>query len=294
MSGRPEARFEAYARGYAGCGPYTTVSYRRSYGRMYEAICCLDHASDDKYNKLFAERPHDIVGRHVRLEALDVERHLSDVFRVTSGEQALENKSYDPQDVWGFLEDGPFDDEREMRDSFVFQRRQNEAGFAIVQSVTDKVLGVILLRHDDPHNLTIQLEPPMMQPTREGSREQLESCYLLMDRLFAHGYRRIQVSIDSQDAEKRKLCTHLGLTLEGRLYKHMVIKEASRDSNIYSVLNSDWKRGARAALFRRLYGASALRADLANEKKEEELDEQERVLKLQKREEEEAKAKKKL
>jgi RimJ/RimL family protein N-acetyltransferase len=285
LSGRPEARFEAYARGFAGCGTYTAVTYRRSYGRMYEAISCMNHANDDKYTKLFKERPHDIIGKYIRLEALEVERHLDDVFKVTSGEPALENKSYDPQEVWGFLEDGPFEDEKEMHQSYVFQRKQNEAGFAIVHAVTDRVMGVILLRNDDPRNLTIQLEAPMMQPSREGTKEQLEACYLLMDRLFAYGYRRIQVSIDSQDAGKRKMCTRLGFTLEGRLYKHMVVKEASRDSNVYGLLNSDWKRGARSALFTKLYGAAALRADRANEKLEEEFDEQTRVLKEQKREE---------
>jgi len=261
---------------------------------MYEAICCVNHANDDKYCQLAKERPHDIIGKYVRLEALEVERHLAKVFHVTSGEPALESKSYDPQDVWGFLEDGPFENEQEMHESFVFQRKQNEAGFAIVHSVTDQVMGAVLLRHDDPHNLTIQLETPMMQPTREGSKEQFESCYLLMDRLFAFGYRRIQISVDSQDAEKCKLCTRLGFSLEGRLYKHMVVKEASRDSCIYSMLNSDWKRGARSALFKKLYGAKALRADLTNEANEEEWETRERGLQEQKRAEEEAKGKKKV
>jgi hypothetical protein len=50
------------------------------------------------------------------------------------------------------------------------------------------------------------------------------------------------------------------LTLEGRLYKHMVVKEANRDSHICGLLNSDWQLGARAALFQKLYGAAALTA----------------------------------
>lgn len=249
---------------------------------MYEAISCQNHATDDKYTQLFKDRPRDVIGKYVRLEALEVDRHLADVFKVTSGEPALEMKSYDPQEVWGFSEDGPFDDEEEICKSFVFQRKLNEAGFAIIHAVTDRVMGVILLRHDDPHNLTIQLEVPMMQPGRDGTKEQFEAGFLLMDRLFAFGYRRIQVSIDSQDADKRKTCSRLGFSLEGRLYKHMVVKEASRDSNIYGMLNSDWKRGARSALFKKLYGATALRADTQNELSEEEFDEQSRVLKMQK------------
>lgn len=72
----------------------------------------------------------------------------------------------------------------------------------------------------------------------------------------------------------------------------MVVKEASRDSNVYGLLNSDWKRGARSALFKKLYGAAALRADNQNERTEAEFDEQTRGLKeLKAREAEAAKNK---
>jgi RimJ/RimL family protein N-acetyltransferase len=247
----------------------------------------MNLATDDKYVKLFKNRPNDIIGRYIRLEALEVDRHLEGLYNLTSGDAGLENKSFDPEEIWGFLEDGPFEDAKAMRNSFIFMHLMNEAAFAIVNNITDKLMGCILLSKDDPQNLTIQLEPPLMQPTQEGSRELLESCFLLMDRLFAYGYRRLQISIDALDSDKRKLAMRLGFTLEGILYKHMVVKESSRDSNIYGLLNSDWKRGARVAIFKKLYGDAAFRVDSMNEKKEEEFDEQTRVLKEQKRTEQE-------
>lgn len=286
MGGRPEARFEAYARAFAGCGSHTTPSYRRSYARLHEAVACQHHASDDKYAKLFLERPQDIIGRHVRLEALEADRHLADLYKITSGEAVFESSSYDPNEVWGFLEEGPFESEQQMKKSFVFQRQPNEAAFAIVNNVTDRLVGAILLTRDDPKNLTIQMEAPLVPPSRQGTQDEIEACFLLMDRLFAHGYRRIQFSIDSQDATLRKLTLRLGLTLEGVLYKHQIVKEASRDSNIYSMLNSDWKNGARASLYKKLYGAAALRHDQTNEKSEEEFEEQERILAAKKKLEE--------
>lgn len=249
---------------------------------MYESVCCASHAADDKYGELYQTRPHDIVGRHVRLEPLQADRHARDLFHLTSGEPRNDHKSYDPQEVWSFQEAGPFESELEMRSSFVFMRKLDEAAFGIVHSVTDRLIGALYLTHDDPTNLAIQLEPPIVPPEGEGKQEQLEACFLLMDRLFAYGYRRIQISIDSQDAVKRKLAARLGFTLEGVLYRHMVVKDSSRDSNVYGMLNSDWKAGARAALFQKLYGAAAQRFDSSNEKKEEEYDEQQRVLAQQK------------
>jgi len=293
LSGRPEARFEAYARAYAGCGTYVSAPYRRSYGRVYESICCGTHASDDKYLALFKTRPQDVIGRFAHLEALEVDRHLQTLFMLTSGEPYYAKKSYDPEEIWSFQESGPFENGQELRRSFVFQRKANEAAFAIVGSVTGRMMGAVLLTNDDPTNLSVQLEAPLVHPDHEGTPEQIEACFLLMDRLFAYGYRRIQISVDSQDSSKRKFAARLGFGLEGVLMRHMIVKDASRDSAVYSMLNSEWKKGARASLFKQLYGASAFRFDLANEKREEEYDEQQRFLAEQKRLEREEEEKKK-
>jgi RimJ/RimL family protein N-acetyltransferase len=285
LSGRPEARFEAYARAYAGCGLHTKLNYRRSYARLYESVSCATLAAEEKFRKLWMERPQDIVGRSVRLEALEVDRHLQAVYDLTSGKVNVDSKSFDPLEIWGFLEAGPFDSAEELRKSFVFQRKFNEAAFCIIHGVTDRVMGVVLLTNDDPWNLTIHLETPIVKPSVDGSLEQLEACFLLMDRLFGYGYRRIQLTMDSQDTKNRKLAVRLGFTQEGMLPKHMVIKEASRDSSLYGMLNSDWDRGARSALFKKLHGVKAQRIDDSFNRRDEELDEQQRKLEEKKREE---------
>ena len=278
ISGRPEARFEAYARAYAGCGTRTTTAYRRSYGRMYESVACKNHETEEKYSSMFLSRPADLIGRTVRLEALDADRHLDVMYNITSGEANLEDKSYDPNEVWGFLDFGPFPSPEELRKSPVFQRQSDEAAFAIVEGVTDRVIGVIIISKDDPKNLNVQLELPIVKPSADGTVEQIEACFLLLDRLFALGYRRVQLTCDTQDAAGKKLAGRLGFTQEGMIPKHMVVKEANRDSNIYGMLNSDWDKGARAFLFKKLHGAAMLKVDSANNAKEGELEEQERVL----------------
>lgn len=289
ISGRPEARFEAFARSYAGCGDYVTLSYRRSYARMYESISCENHKTDDEYGALYKSNPEFVVGKYLWLEGLDAKRHLEKVYAATSGDMYYHKRSYNPSEVWGFLEDGPFDSPEALRKSFVFQQYENQAAFCIVQSVTKRILGVIMLSHDDPENLSIQLEPPIMSPANAEGKEELEACFLLMDRLFANGYRRIQLSVDAQDGRGGKVADRLGFTFEGCILKDRIVKEASRDSNVYGMLNSDWDKGARKALMRKLYGASTANADEAYNKKEEELDEQQRVLAERKMENEQNK-----
>ena len=282
LSGKPEARFEAYARAYAGCGDYTKLSYRRSYARVYEAFCCENHSSEDKFGEIYVKQPETIVGKSVRLEALDAGKHLVPVFAATSGDMCFYKKSYDPAEVWGFLEDGPFESPEAMRKSFVFQNYENEASFALIQNLSDRILGVIKLTNDDPADLKIQLEIPIIAPSSVGGQEELEACFLLMDRLFAYGYRRIQLSIDDHQVRGAKLADRLGFTEEGVILKDCLVKEASRDSKVYGMLNSDWDKGARLALFRKLYGVSMARTLTKFIAKEEELDAQQRVLAEQK------------
>lgn len=282
ISGMPEARFEAYARAFAGCGSYTSTSYRRSYARMYEAVACNNHSTEKQYREHWLERPGDIVGRTIRLEPLDTKRHLKDFYAMTCGDIYRANKSYDPLEVWAFYEDGPFDSPEKMKESFVFQREMNEAGFAIIESLTGNMVGAVYLTNDNPKNLSISLELPIVKPSSEGTVESIEACFLLLDRLFALGYRRVQLSVDSMDTKGKKLSGRLGFTQEGLIPKDRIIKESNRDSIIYGMLNSDWDKGARAFLFKKLHGEKAMKVDVKNEKSEAELEKQSNFIESQK------------
>ena len=286
LSGVPEARYEAYARAYAGCGVNASTAYKVSYARMYEAVATSNHSCEKKYREHWLERPGDIFGRLVRLEPLEVKRHLEPFHDMTCGDVYKENQCYDPNEVWGFSDEGPFESSDEMRKSFVFQRKMNEAGFAIVESLTDKMIGAVFLTNDNPRNLTISLELPIVKPSSDGTAEQIEACFLLMDRLFALGYRRVQLSVDSMDTLAKKLAGRLGFTQEGLIPKDRVVKESNRDSIIYGMLNSDWNKGARAFLFKKLHGEKTLKSDMANTKKEQTLETQENFLAKEKQKEE--------
>ena len=72
------------------------------------------------------------------------------------------------------------------------------------------------------------------------------------------------------------------MTLEGRLFKHRIVQDVSRDDCVYALLNSDWNGLIRAVLYPKLYGAAAWRADQRQERIEREQEEQARVLREQK------------
>jgi hypothetical protein len=138
-----------------------------------------------------------------------------------------------------------------------------------MNTVTDRLLGVIQLTGDDPKNLKVQMELPIMGPYTDGSVEQMEACFILLDRLFAFGYRRVQMCVDSQDVRGKRLPNRLGFMQEGEILKHMIVKDANRDSLIYGMLNSDWDYGARAFVFRKVHGDKMQKIDATIVSREE-------------------------
>lgn len=281
LGGLPDARFESYARAYAGCGDRTSLPYRWSYARLYENACGKSHESEERYADLWKKRGSDLTGVTIRLEALEKDRHGFEFYEITSGRACGADKHYDAREVWGFLEYGPFASHEELMESNLFRLQRDEAGFAIVDMITDRLLGVIHLTDDDPKNLNVTLSLPIVKPSSEGTREVTEACFLLLDRLFAYGYRRVQITIDAQDVRAKALPRSLGFTQEGLIPKHRIIKDANRDSIIYGMLNSDWDGGARGVLYKRLYGEAMFKADKANRVREEKAEEEERKLREQ-------------
>ena len=329
ISGHPEARYEAYARGYASCGhdgittadarteasaqiSYPIIldkSYRRSYGRLVESIACENHTTVEYYhNDVFVNRPNDIIGAYVRLEPLD-EPHGNEIYHSTcTGEPTMEClKAYNPYDVWCFHDEGPFQTVEELRQSkYVFPHLNNTASFVIRQNVTNHFIGIVMLLNDEPEHLSVQLQIPFMAPKYQPStcKECMEGYFLIIDRLFAYGYRRICMMVDTQDIQSIQFIHRMGFTHEGCLYKHRIVKDANRNSNIYAILNSDWKQsnitaissaakgsklsfnGARGALFKKLYGDTKFRADQSNERYEAEQEQQTLGLLEQKKQQE--------
>ena len=90
---------------------------------MYEAISCVNHSSEAKYRGHWLQRPGDIFGRTIRLEPMDPDRHLNELFAMTNGDTYYENRAYDPNEIWAFYPEGPFQNSKEMRKSFVFQKK---------------------------------------------------------------------------------------------------------------------------------------------------------------------------
>lgn len=57
-------------------------------------------------------------------------------------------------------------------------------------------------------------------------------------------YRRVEWRCDTDNYGAKKTAERLGFTTEGVLHKHMVWREANRDTALYAMTNADWREGA--------------------------------------------------
>lgn len=86
-------------------------------------------------------------------------------------------------------------------------------------------------------------------PAFRGGYAGAETVLLLLDHLFRTlGYRRVEWCCDVDNHAGKKLAARLGFVAEGVLRKHMVWRDANRDSALHAITNSDWREGGRDAL----------------------------------------------
>jgi RimJ/RimL family protein N-acetyltransferase len=68
-----------------------------------------------------------------------------------------------------------------------------------------------------------------------------EAMHLMLSYAFDQlGYRRVEWKCDSLNEPSRRAALRLGFTHEGRFRQHMVTKGRNRDTDWYSMLDSEW------------------------------------------------------
>jgi RimJ/RimL family protein N-acetyltransferase len=65
--------------------------------------------------------------------------------------------------------------------------------------------------------------------------------YLMASHVFDHlGYRRYEWKCNALNEPSRRAALRLGFTFEGIFRQHMVVKDRSRDSAWFSMLDREW------------------------------------------------------
>jgi RimJ/RimL family protein N-acetyltransferase len=143
--------------------------------------------------------------------------------------------------TWTYLPYGPFVDTASHRDWVAEAAAGDDPQFhAIVDAASGQALGVASYLRIAPASGSIEVGHIRYAPALQGTVAATEAMYLMMQRVFALGYRRYEWKCDALNAPSRRAAQRLGFSFEGVFRQATVYKGRNRDTAWYSVIDREW------------------------------------------------------
>jgi RimJ/RimL family protein N-acetyltransferase len=181
-----------------------------------------------------APRREPLVGDYCRLEPVNVERHVADLFEAYSS-------AADGRD-WTYLNVGPFESLAAYREHLTRAAASADPlHFAVIDLATGKAVGTLALMRIDAANGAIEVGHVTYSPRLKRTRIATDAMFLLMQYVFDElGYRRFEWKCDSLNGPSRTAALRYGFTFEGIFRQVVVYRGRNRDTAWFSVLDSEW------------------------------------------------------
>jgi RimJ/RimL family protein N-acetyltransferase len=175
-----------------------------------------------------------LAGRYVRVEPLDPDRHGNALWAGLGG------RANEP--LWRYMHAGPFPD-RAAFDAWLRERARTDDPLchAIVDLPSERAAGIASYMRIDEDNRVIEVGSIVYSGVLQRSRGATEAMYLMARHVFEDlGYRRYEWKCNTLNEPSRRAALRLGFTFEGIFRQHMIVKERSRDTAWYAMLDGEW------------------------------------------------------
>ena len=176
-----------------------------------------------------------LVGRTCTVLPLDPAAHSADLHAANILESTGRN--------WTYLVYGPFAQAAQHRAWADSVAAASDPMFhTILDAATGKALGVASLMRIDNKVGVIEVGHINYSPLLQQTIAATEAMYLLMKRVFDLGYRRYEWKCDSCNLPSKAAAARLGFQYEGRFRQATLYKGRNRDTDWFSILDSEWPR----------------------------------------------------
>jgi RimJ/RimL family protein N-acetyltransferase len=186
-----------------------------------------------------AQKPGAVIleGRFGRVEKLDPGRHAADLWRALSADDRL----------WTYMFHGPFADAGGFSNFLgKIAALEDQIYYAIIDR-DGRAAGWAALIEIRPPARVIEVGSIVYGPALQRTQLATEAQYLLARYVFETlGYRRYEWKCDALNAPSRRAALRFGFTFEGIFRQHMIIKDRSRDTAWFALLDSEWPRAKTA------------------------------------------------
>jgi len=172
-------------------------------------------------------------GQYVRLVPVSVD-HAGDLFDAFAAD--TENR------IWTYLPYGPFATAAECRKWIEQTCLGDDPLFhAIMDGTSGRAVGVASYLRIEPGVGVIEVGHINYAPVLQKTRGATEAMYLMMRRVFNElGYRRYEWKCDALNAGSCSAAGRLGFSYEGSFRQATMYKGRNRDTNWYSILDTEW------------------------------------------------------
>lgn len=179
-------------------------------------------------------------GRYVQLEPISVASHAQDLFEAFAVD--TENR------IWTYLPYGPFASVDDCRAWIEKTCLGDDPLFhAIIDGDTGRAVGVASYLRIEPAVGVIEVGHINYAPALQKTRGATEAMYLMMRRMFGElGYRRYEWKCDALNAGSCAAAERLGFTYEGQFRQATMYRGRNRDTNWYSIVDTEWPALERA------------------------------------------------
>jgi len=183
-----------------------------------------------------ARRPagETLVGRFVRLEALDLARHADGLTDIALSPEA--------DRLWLYMPAGPFASRADHRAYLEALAANAEmVPMILIDQATNAVLGQACYMRIDCPNRVVEVGNILYGPAAQGTPATTEAMYLMARHVFETlGFRRYEWKCNALNAPSRRTALRLGFTFEGIFRQAMIVKGRNRDTAWFSMLDSQW------------------------------------------------------
>ncbi len=175
-----------------------------------------------------------LVGRMVRVEPYDEDRHGAGLAEAVAGPGNLT--------TWQYMPRGPYPDKSRFVEEFgTWVTGDNWNSYVIVDKASDTVTGTASYMRQRPANGSIEIGAVAFSHTLRRSTHATEAIFLMASHVFEDlGYRRFEWKCHNENAASKRAAERFGFLYEGIFRNDMVMKGKNRDTAWYAMTDDDW------------------------------------------------------